>query len=105
MKKTFVTLVAVCAMVITLHAFRSAQTSGIKGSISPADAIVSTVWAINGTDSLKGQPVKGNFTIPAKTGTWKLIVDAKEPYKDAVMENVQVKEGQITDVGEIKLSQ
>jgi hypothetical protein len=105
MKKTFVTLIAVCATVISLHAFRSNQTTGIKGSILPAEATVSYVWAINGTDSIKVQPVKGSFALAVKAGTYKVVIDATDPYKDAVIEKVEVKEGQVTDLGEIKLMQ
>ncbi len=105
MKKTFVTLFAVCVAVITLHAFRTVQSSGIKGAIRPVDATVSGIWAMSGTDTVKAQALKGNFVLQAKAGTWKLVVRASAPYKDAVMEGVEVKEGQITDVGEIKLPQ
>lgn len=105
MKKTFATFLAVCIAVISLHAFRPVQTSGIKGLIRPADATVANVWAISGSDSVKVQPVKGEFALSVKAGTYKLIVDAADPYKDAILENVVVRDGQITDVGEIKLPQ
>lgn len=107
MKKTFVSLLAVCAAVIGLHSFRviQDQSSGIKGTITPADAVVTYVWAISGKDSVKVTPDKGMFTLATKAGTWKVIVDAAEPNKDAVLENVIVKEGAITDVGEIQLPQ
>jgi hypothetical protein len=105
MKKSILTFLAVCIAIISLHAFRTSQTSGIKGMIRPADAIVSFVWAISGTDSVKVQPAKGEFALAVKAGTWKIIVDADAPYKDAVLENVVVKDGTITDVGEIKLPQ
>lgn len=105
MKKTFATFLAVCVAVISLHAFRAAQTSGIKGLVRPADAVIANVWAISGTDSVKVQPVKGEFALSVKAGTYKVIVDATDPYKDAILENVVVRDGQITDVGEIKLPQ
>ena len=43
MKKTMVTLVVICASIVTLHAFRTLQDSGIKGAIRPADAAVSSI--------------------------------------------------------------
>ena len=104
MKKSFLTFLVVCIAVISLHAFRSLQTSGIKGLIIPADAIVTYVWAINGIDSIKVQPVKGEFALGVKAGTYKIIVDADAPYKDAVIDNVVVKDAVITDIGEIRLS-
>jgi len=105
MKKTLALFLAICATVITLHAFRIYQASGIKGTISPVEATVTNVWAIGATDSVKVVPVQGTFSLNVKAGTYKLIVDAAEPYKDAVLERVEVREGQITDVGEIKLPQ
>jgi hypothetical protein len=103
MKKSVLTFVVVCIAVISLHAFRGSQTSGIKGMIVPADANVTYVWAVNGIDSIKVQPVKGEFALGVKAGTYKLIVDADAPYKDAIIENIVVKDAVITDVGEIRL--
>ena len=40
-----------------------------------------------------------------KPGTWKLVVEAVLPYKNAEKEGILVTEGQITDIGLIKLSQ
>ncbi|MBC7850821.1 MAG: carboxypeptidase regulatory-like domain-containing protein [Chitinophagaceae bacterium] len=105
MKKTFALFLAICVAVVTLHAFRTEQASGIKGSIVPADATISNVWAISGVDTVKVQPVKGSFALPVKPGIWRVIIDATEPFKDAILESVEVKDGQITDVGEIKLPQ
>lgn len=103
MKKTMATLVVVCASIVTLHAFRTMQDSGIKGAIRPADAAVSSVWAISGIDTVRTQPVKGNFIMLVKPGTWKIVVNATGPYKEAVIEGVIVSNAQFTDVGEIKL--
>jgi hypothetical protein len=38
-----------------------------------------------------------------KPGTYKVVVDAKEPYKDAAVDNVAVSDGAPADVGTIKL--
>ncbi len=105
MKKTFVTFIALSTAIVTLHAFKPAeQTTGVKGSIVPADG-ATMVWGINGTDTVRAAPANGSFALTAKAGTWKIIIDAKDPYKDATMEKVEVKEGQITDLGEVKLAQ
>lgn len=80
------------------------QTSGIKGMVMPADG-ANWVWGISGTDTIKAATVRGSFVLPAKSGAWKVIIDANDPYIDAILERVEVKEGQITDVGEIKLQQ
>ena len=41
----------------------------------------------------------------AQSGTYKVIVEANAPYKNASKEGVEVKEGEATDLGEIKLEQ
>ena len=98
------TLLATIIVVAGLHAFRSLQNSSISGKVVPIDAVES-VWASNGTDSVRTTTDHGAFAFTVKPGTWKVIVDAKEPFKDAVVEKVEVKEGQNTDIGEIRLQQ
>jgi hypothetical protein len=104
MKKAVFTLLAIIFSVVILHAFRLMQTSSISGKIIPPNAS-DTVWAISGRDSIKTTVISGSFVFTAKPGAWKIIVDANEPFKDAVLEKVDVKEGQNTDVGEIRLQQ
>ena len=105
MKKTGLTLLATILGVVALHSFNShnSQKAGtISGSIVPADGAL-LVWAIQNADTIKGAPANGIFTLAAKSGTWKVIIDAKEPYQDVMMENVQVSDGKETSLGEIKL--
>src|SRR5688572_4077604 len=102
--KTVWVLALVIAVVCVLHAFKAAQKSGISGRITPAES-GQTVWAIQGSDSLSLVPTGGSFLIEAKPGLYKIIVDAKEPYKDVMLENIEVTNGKTTDVGEIKLTQ
>ena len=104
MKKTAFTLFATILMVAMLHAFRLMQSSSISGKIIPPEGS-EIVWAIMGRDSIKTPVMSGAFVFTVKPGTWKIIVDGKEPFKDAVLEKVDVKEGQNTDVGEIRLQQ
>ncbi len=85
-----------------LFAFTNLQ-SGITGKITPAEGAES-VWAISGTDTVKGTLTADAFSIAVKPGTYKVVVDAKEPYKDAVVENLEVKD-QTLDIGEIQLQQ
>jgi hypothetical protein len=102
--KTVWVLISVIIVVIALHAFRAAQRSGISGRINPSDA-GQMVFAVHGADTVKLIPSNGSFLLEARPGLYKLIVDAKEPYKDVLMENVEVVNGKTTDVGEIKLTQ
>jgi hypothetical protein len=103
MKKRMLTLGIVAASVAGLFAFTNTATS-ITGKVTPADG-AETVWAISGTDSAKAAVSSGAFTIEVKPGTYKVIVDAKDPYKDVTLENLEVKQDQALDVGEIVLQQ
>lgn len=79
--------------------------SAITGRVVPADAMES-VWVINSNnDSLKATASDGAFSISVKEGIYKVVVDAREPYKDAIIESVEVQNGQNTDLGEIRLEQ
>ena len=102
--KTLWVLILVIAVVCVLHAFKAAQKSGISGRITPAES-GQMVWAIHGSDTLRLVPTDGSFLIEAKTGIYKIIVDAKEPLKDVLMENIEVTNARTIDVGEIKLTQ
>ena len=101
MKKTLATFIAVVLTVVGLHAFRAMQQSGIKGTITPPDG-TELVIAVSGTDSVKAKPVNGSFTLAVKPGSWKVLIDAREPLKDVVLD-AAVKEGEVADLGEIKL--
>jgi hypothetical protein len=76
--------------------------ASITGKISPADG-AEVVWVIGTIDSVKAPVALGSFSAQVKPGLYKLIVDAKEPLKDAVLDNLDVKENQVLDVGEIIL--
>jgi len=76
--------------------------SRIIGTATPLEGI-RKIAAYDGKDSVFANTSTGTFAISVHAGNWKLIVLAAIPYKDAVLENVVVQEGQDTDVGEIKL--
>ena len=102
MKKTGLTLFATIIGVIALHSFGYNKAGSISGSIIPADGAVS-VWAIQSPDTVKAVPANGMFSLTARPGNWKVIIDAKDPYQDVMMENVQVNDGKETSLGEIRL--
>lgn len=105
MKKTRLTLTALSIVAAGLFAFKAITNGSVKGTVSPADAAV-RAWAISGTDTLKTDVANGAFEIgDAKPGTYKLIIEAKAPYKNATKEGVEVKDGETTDLGEITLVQ
>lgn len=81
-----------------------AWQSSITGKVSPQDG-AETIWAISATDSVRFALASGNFSAQVKPGTYKLIVDAKTPYKDVLLDNLDIKDNQVLDVGEIILQQ
>ena len=102
MKKTGLTLILTILGVVALHSFNLQKAGTISGSVVPADGAI-MIWAIQATDTVKAAPANGFFSLAANGGTWKVVIDAKEPYQDVMMENVQVSDGKETSLGEIKL--
>ena len=98
MKKKLILSGIIATSLATAFAFRTVQPS-ITGKVSPADA-AEAVWAINATDTAKGVISGGTFSLSVKPGTYKVIIDAREPRRDVVLDNVEVK-GQPVDVGEV----
>ena len=104
MKKLKTVLVAFSIATAGLLAFNKQPLTGsIRGSVSPADG-ASRVWAVSSSDTAAGNIQSGAFEIVvAKEGTYKVIVEAKPPYRNAAKDNVTVANGQSTDVGVINL--
>jgi len=104
MKNKKTSLFAIMTMAVGFSAFTILQGGSIKGKIIPADG-ASQVWAISTTDTLKAAISQGNFEISrAKAGTYKVFIDAIDPYKDVVKDGVQVNDGGTVDLGEIQLT-
>ncbi|MDX2045161.1 MAG: carboxypeptidase-like regulatory domain-containing protein [Chitinophagaceae bacterium] len=102
-KFPFVALAIVATAAI--FSFTNIQTGSIRGTVLPADGGVKA-WAISATDTLKAEIKEGAFEIVnAKPGAYRLVIEAKPPYKNAARENIVVADGQPTDAGEIKLQQ
>ncbi|MEP6748093.1 MAG: carboxypeptidase regulatory-like domain-containing protein [Bacteroidota bacterium] len=98
-------LVAITIAAAGLFAFTSVATGSIKGSVSPADG-ATKAWALSATDTLRADIQSGSFEIVnARPGTYRLIIEAKPPYKNTAKDNVVVADGSPTNVGEIKLGQ
>jgi len=103
MKNIKAALVGLSIAASGLFAFNSFQSGSIKGTVTPPDG-AKEVWAVSATDTLKAPVNNGAFELTnAKAGTYKVMIDATDPYKDAVKDGVQVTDGQATDIGEIKL--
>jgi hypothetical protein len=90
-------------IVATLFAFKVITAGSIKGTISPADA-GNRAWALSPTDTLRASITNGAYEIKdAKPGAYRVIIEARPPYKNAAKDSVIVMDGQASEVGEIKL--
>ncbi|MCF6402300.1 carboxypeptidase-like regulatory domain-containing protein [Chitinophaga filiformis] len=105
MRSVNVSIFALAVAAIAVFAFRNMDGGTISGKVTPLDG-ASMVWAISGTDSLKTDIADGTFTLQgAEAGTYTVVIDAKQPFKDVTISDVKVDEGKVTDLGEIKLEQ
>lgn len=103
MKLTSLKLAVVAFSAAGLFAFTNLKSGSIKGTVSPAEG-AARAWAESSTDTLKALVINGTYEITdAKPGSYKIIIEAKPPYKNAAKDGVTVNDGQATDAGEIKL--
>jgi hypothetical protein len=103
MKITTFRLAALSAAMAGLFAFISLRDGSIHGTVSPAEGGV-RAWAESYTDTLKAPIINGSYEIAGlKPGTYKLIIEAKPPYRNAAKDGVMVSDGQSSDAGEIRL--
>jgi hypothetical protein len=103
MKKTILKFFVSGLAVLGFMSMKDLAPSTISGKITPVDA-ADAVWAIKDNDTLKATvSSEGAFQVEVKPGTWKLVVSAKAPYKNAEVNQVVATEDKNTDAGEIKL--
>jgi hypothetical protein len=102
MNNRFTGIAVIFFAAMVLMAFMPQLSASITGKVVPADG-AEMVWAIKGADSLSAKTTEGTFLLDVKPGIYKVIVDAKTPYKDLLIEKVEVTEGGKIDLGEIKL--
>jgi uncharacterized membrane protein len=101
MKKAIVSCAVLVLCLTTLPAFTDVQSS-ITGKVKPPDG-TEAIWVISGKDSSRVTMVTGSFSVDVNPGIYKLVIDAKSPYQDLYMENLEVKPGMTLDLGEIFL--
>ena len=105
MKKTIASICLSGIVMFGFVAMKEAATTGISGKVTPATA-AEAVWAIKEADTVKTTvSSEGAFTLEVAPGTWKLVVAAKAPYKNAEVAEVVVTADNITDAGEIRLGE
>jgi hypothetical protein len=108
MKKGIIACVVISILIGNPFSFHleqyaiSFQQTSITGKISPAEA-AEVVWILHAKDTLRTSILWGNFSQQVKPGTYKLIVNAKPPYKDVSLGNLEVKENHVLDIGELIL--
>ena len=74
-----------------------------KNSVAPAEGGV-RAWAESSTDTMKASIINGAYKISdLKPGTYKLVIEAKPPYKNTAKDGIVVVDCQSTDAGEIRL--
>jgi hypothetical protein len=78
-----------------------AITGGIRGEVQPFGTQVAVMAVLNtDTFSTYTDLVSGKFLISGlTTGTYKILFDAEAPFRDTVLNNVAVQNGQITNIG------
>ena len=106
MKRTKITTAIVATIGAGIIRVECMMFAGsVKGTITPADSALN-VWAISATDTFRSTVTNGFFEIKnVKPGTYKIMVEASAPFKNATKEQVVVKDNEQTDVGEIRLEQ
>lgn len=103
MNFTSLKLSAVAFAAAGLFAFATMKAGSIRGTVTPADAGV-RAWAESATDTIKAPIMNGSYEITdCKPGAYKIIIEAKPPYRNAAKDGIMVSDGQSTDVGEIML--
>jgi hypothetical protein len=103
MKFISLRIAIVSAVAAGLFAFSSLRDGSIRGTVSPPEGGV-RAWAESYTDTLKAPIINGSYEITGlKPGTYKIIIEAKPPYRNAARDGVMVSDGQSSDAGEIRL--
>ena len=103
MEFTLLRLAAATIVAAGLFAFSHMKVGTIKGTVSPAEGGI-RAWAESATDTLRAPIVNGSYEIAdAKPGAYKIIIEAKPPYRNIAKDGIMVNDGQAADVGEIKL--
>lgn len=95
-------VLGVLVTVALISAFVGKDRSGIMGTVDPPEG-AKKIWAVSGKDTVAIIPPPGSFILDVKPGTWKLVVEAVLPFKSVERDGILVAEGNMTDVGLIKL--
>ena len=88
-----------------LLAFTLLPGGSVKGAINPINGGIKC-WAISQTDTFQTNIINGAFEINnMKPGNYRIAIEAIPPYKNTVREGIDIRSGEVTDIGEIRLQQ
>jgi hypothetical protein len=104
MRRAHLELLLIVMAVLGLHLMRNTQTGFINGKLYPLNP-GELVLAINGKDSVRSVSRNGYFAMKVRPGTWKLVISGKEQVRNVVREHLLVNEGQMVNLGEIRLTE
>lgn len=83
--------------------FNGLQPSGIRGTISPSDAVKAMILT-SATDTVKQYALAGNtFFIEARPGTYKLYIEPTSAYRPFYADNIIIEAGRWTKIGDLVL--
>jgi hypothetical protein len=94
------TVAAAFAIISTCFfvSFKKAPAPSIKGKVSPGWYAVNA-WAISGSDTLYTSVTDGSFQFAKpRPGTYRIIIEARSPYRHMAKDGVVVKDGEETDI-------
>lgn len=95
-------IVLTTPMSYTIKVGESTQETSIAGKVSPANE-AQEVQIVNREDSVTATLVSGNFFARVKPGKYKLLVNTRTNNRVVQLDNVEVKQNQALNVGEIIL--
>lgn len=102
--KKITALSGLAIALLGLVSFSNPEETSIKGKVTPSDYAVNA-WAISKTDTLYTNVTNGSFEFQnIEPGVYRVIIGAKSPYRHTAKENITVKAGDTTDIGELPLA-
>ena len=104
MKKTKLGILGIAAIAAGLFAFSHIEDGSVKGTVSPPEGAL-RAWVLSAKDTFRSDVTAGSFEIKnVKSGNYRLIIEARAPYKNVAKDSITVIEGNPVDVGAIVLS-
>ena len=103
MKRTRTALLGFAIAAVALLSFQKHGTSILKGIVTPAFYAMNA-WAISEHDTLYTSVEDGSFSFAIPDpGTYKIIVEARSPYRHMQKNGIVVRDGEQINLGELSL--